>query len=161
MVCCRCRAARSTLCWAGCMSSPRRSCSSAQPFVSSMPSDWCSPIGLMRRVRGNVAVVRGGIRYFTGDLAQTVSLMQQALALLPELPMSVAAGAGSARARAVAAVGAARAYKLTGDVTEASERQATAAIPPARATGYVTETIHSYTPLASPQVLQGRLHAAR
>jgi len=119
-----------------------------------------TPADRARRVRGNVAVVRGGIRYFTGDLAQTVSLMQQALALLPELPMSVAAGAGSARARAVAAVGAARAYKLTGDVTEASERQATAAIPPARATGYVTETLHSYTTLASLQVLQGRLRAA-
>jgi LuxR family maltose regulon positive regulatory protein len=119
-----------------------------------------TPADRAQRVRGNVAVVRGGIRYFTGDLAQTVSLMQQALALLPELPMSVAARAGSARARAVAAVGAARVYKLTGDVTEASERQATVAIAPARATGYVTETLHSYTTLASLQVLQGRLRAA-
>jgi LuxR family maltose regulon positive regulatory protein len=113
-----------------------------------------------RRVRGNVAVMRGGISYFTGDVAQTVSFMKQGLALLAELPTSVAGEEGSDRARAVAAVGMARTYKLTGDVSEASERQAAGAVAPARATGYVTETLHSYSTLASLQVLQGRLRAA-
>ena len=54
----------------------------------------------------------------------------------------------------------ATAYKLTGDVAAASERRAADMIAPARATGYATETLRSYTVLAALQVLQGRLRTA-
>jgi LuxR family maltose regulon positive regulatory protein len=119
-----------------------------------------TPADRARRVRGNVAMMRGGIRYFTGDLAQAISLMQQALELLPKPTTSEAAEAPIARARAVAALFAATAYQLTGDVSEASERRAADVIAPARATGYLTEMLRSHTALAYLQVLQGRLRAA-
>jgi LuxR family maltose regulon positive regulatory protein len=61
---------------------------------------------------------------------------------------------------AVAAMFAAMDYKLTGDVTPASERRAAEAIAPVRATGNLTETLYGYTSLAALQVCQGRLRAA-
>ncbi len=119
-----------------------------------------TPADRARHARGSMSVIRGAIRYFTGDLAQAISLMQQALELLPEPPAPMSTGAGIARARAVAALYAATAYQLTGDVTEVSERRVTAAIAPAQATGYLTEMLTSYSYLASLQVLQGRLRTA-
>ena len=62
--------------------------------------------------------------------------------------------------RTVAAMFAAMHYKLTGDVTPASERRAAEAIAPVRATGNLTETLYGYTSLAALQVFQGRLRAA-
>jgi LuxR family maltose regulon positive regulatory protein len=118
------------------------------------------PADRVRRMRAIVAMVRGGIRYYTGDLAPAISLMQQALALLSEPTGSVAASAANTRSRAVAARYAATVYQLTGDVTAASERQAADTIAPARATGYTTEMLRSYTALAALQVLQGRLRTA-
>ncbi len=119
-----------------------------------------TPADLARVVQGFVAVVRGNIRYFAGDLAQAISFVQQGLALLPETTTSVAAGIMSAIARAAAAVFVATAYKLTGDVSEASERRAAEAIAPVRATGNLTATLNSYTYLAYLQVLRGHLRAA-
>jgi tetratricopeptide (TPR) repeat protein len=119
-----------------------------------------TPADRARHARGSMAVIRGDIRLFTGDLAQAISLMQHALELLPELPAHMSAGAAIARTRAVAALYAASAYQLTGDVTEASERRVTATIAPARATGYLTEMVTSYSYLAWLQVLQGRLRTA-
>jgi LuxR family maltose regulon positive regulatory protein len=72
----------------------------------------------------------------------------------------MAAKAGIAVTRAVAALYAATDYQLTGDVTEASERRVSAAIAPARATGALTETLNGYSHLALLQVFQGRLHTA-
>jgi LuxR family maltose regulon positive regulatory protein len=114
----------------------------------------------VRRVRGELAEVWGAIRYFMGDLTQAIGLIQQALELLPAPTSSVTAGDAIARARAVAAVYAATVYHLTGDVTAASERYASAAIAPVRATGYLTETLNGYSYLAWLQVLQGRLRTA-
>jgi len=119
-----------------------------------------TPDDLVRLVRGRVALVRGIICNLTGDLAQAISFMQRAVALLPEATANVAVGAMSTRARTAATTRAALVYQLTGDVTEASERRAAGAIAPARATGHLTETLTSYTSLASLQVLQGRLRAA-
>ncbi len=119
-----------------------------------------TPDELARLVRGRVAVVRGLIRFYAGDLAEGIGLVQRAVALLPETSANVAVGIMSARARAAATIRAATAYKLTGDVTEASEQRTAAGIAPARATSYLTETLTSYTNLAALQVLQGRLRAA-
>jgi LuxR family maltose regulon positive regulatory protein len=113
-----------------------------------------------RRVRGIAALLRGGIRYYAGDLAQAIILMQQTLELLPEPTESMAGGVAIARSRSVAALYVATAYKLTGDVTAASEQRAAGVIAPARATGYATETLRSYTALATLQLFQGRLRAA-
>ncbi|HEX9370814.1 MAG TPA: hypothetical protein VF897_07395, partial [Roseiflexaceae bacterium] len=119
-----------------------------------------TPDDLARVVRGGVALVRGDILYHAGDLAQGISLVQQAAALLPETATSVAIGNIIAIVRSAAVIGAATAYKLTGDVTAASERRAAEAIAPVRATGNLTATLNSYTYLAYLQVLQGRLRAA-
>jgi ATP/maltotriose-dependent transcriptional regulator MalT/class 3 adenylate cyclase len=119
-----------------------------------------TPDELVRVVRGSAAGVRGRILYLAGDLAQAIGCLQQALALLPETTTSVAAGVTSAMARAAWAVYLATAYKVTGDVTAASERQAAAAIAPVRALGHMMATLSGYTSLAYLQVLQGRLHTA-
>jgi LuxR family maltose regulon positive regulatory protein len=124
----------------------------------SLPLDM--PDDVARVVRGRVALVRGIIRFLTGDLPQVISLMQQALVLMPEPTTSVAAGPLIVMVRAVATMFAAMAYKRTGDVTEASEQRATEAIAPVRATDNLTETLYGYTSLAYLQVLQGRLRTA-
>jgi LuxR family transcriptional regulator, maltose regulon positive regulatory protein len=124
----------------------------------SLPLDM--PDDVARVVRGRVALVRGIIRFLTGDLPQVISLMQQALALMPEPTTSVAAEPLIAMVRAVATMFAAMVYKRTGDVTEASERRASEAIAPVRATDNLTETLYGYTSLAYLQVLQGRLRTA-
>jgi LuxR family maltose regulon positive regulatory protein len=120
-----------------------------------------TPDELARLVRGRVALCRGIIGCLVGDLAQALDFLQQAVALLPETTANPTLGIMSARARAATAVYvAATAYQLTGDVTEASEQRTAAAIAPIRTTGYMTETLHSYTSLAYLQVLQGHLRAA-
>ena len=85
----------------------------------------------------------------TGDLAQVIGLMQQSAgAFAGSSHQHLSAEAMIDMARAVAAMYAATAYKLTGDVTAASERRAAEAIAPVRATGYLTETLNGYTSLA-------------
>jgi LuxR family transcriptional regulator, maltose regulon positive regulatory protein len=119
-----------------------------------------TPDELVQVVRGSVAGVRGRILYLTGDLARAIGSLQQALALLPETTTSVAAGITSAIARAAWAVYIATAYKVTGDVAEASEQRAAEAIGPVRALDHKMATLNGYTSLAYLQVLQGRLHTA-
>jgi LuxR family maltose regulon positive regulatory protein len=119
-----------------------------------------APDELVQVVRGSVAGVRGRILYLAGDLARAIGSLQQAMALLPETTTSVAAGITNAIARTGWAVYIATAYKVTGDVTTASERQAAEAIVPARALGHMMATLNGYTNLAYMQVLQGRLHTA-
>ena len=92
------------------------------------------PTDRVRRAQGSVAVLQGGICFYKGDMAQAISLMQKVLVLLQELPANAVIGPGVATTRTVAAMYAAMAYQLTGDVTEASEQQAIAAIVPARST---------------------------
>jgi LuxR family transcriptional regulator, maltose regulon positive regulatory protein len=119
-----------------------------------------TPDELVQVVRGSVAGVRGRILYLAGDLARAIGSLQQAMALLPETTTSVAAGITSAMARTAWAVYIATAYKVTGDVTTPSERQAAEAITPVRALGHMMATLNGYTNLAYMQVLQGRLHTA-
>jgi LuxR family transcriptional regulator, maltose regulon positive regulatory protein len=119
-----------------------------------------TPEELARLVRGGVVVLRGYIRYFAGDLAQAINLIQQALELLPIMPANGAVGIMSAFARSVATARMTTAYKLTGDVTAASERRVAEAIAPVQATGDLTVTLKNYTYLAWLQVLQGRLRTA-
>jgi LuxR family maltose regulon positive regulatory protein len=119
-----------------------------------------TPDDLARVVRGGVALLRGSIIYCAGDLAQAISLIQEALVLLPETTTNAAARMMNAIARSVATARAATAYKLTGDVTAASEQRTADSIAEARAAGTLTATLNSYTYLASLQVLQGRLRAA-
>jgi LuxR family maltose regulon positive regulatory protein len=111
-------------------------------------------------VRGSAMAARGSACYFVGDLAQAISLMRQALALLPEATTSAAAGLMSAVARATAAAVVAVTFRLTGDVTAASERWIAEAIAPMRATGNLTSTLIATTYLAYLHMLQGRLHTA-
>jgi LuxR family maltose regulon positive regulatory protein len=129
-----------------------------QDAERSLPPD--TPDELVRVVRGSVAGVRGRILYLAGDLARAIGSLQQALALLPETTTSVAAEITSAMARAAWAVYIATAYRVTGDVTAASERRAAEAIAPVRALGHMMATLNGYTSLATLQVLQGRLHTA-
>ncbi len=120
-----------------------------------------TPDELARLVRGRVALCRGIIRYLAGDLASARRFLQQAVARLPKTTSNATLAIMSDRARAATAVyGAATAYQLTGDVTAASERRAAEAIAAIRTTGYVTETLRSYTALSGLQVLQGRLRTA-
>ena len=113
-----------------------------------------------RVVRGNVALLRGCIHLFAGDLAQGLRLMQETLDLLPETPMQGSAGPVSARLRSTAAIFAATAaYRLTGDVSAASERRTRATIAAARAM-FGTATLGASIALAALQLLQGRLRAA-
>jgi LuxR family maltose regulon positive regulatory protein len=119
-----------------------------------------TPADRVRRARASMAVIRGGIRAYTGDMARAISLVQQALELLPEPATNMAAGIGIAVTRAIAALYAAIAYQLTGDVAEASERRVSAAIALALATGDLTEPLNGYSYLALLQVLQGRLRTA-
>jgi len=119
-----------------------------------------TPADRMRVVQGGVAMVRGFIRYLAGDLAQAISLMQQALALLPERTASGAAGTVIAIARATTAAYTAMAFQLTGDVSEASERRAADVLAALRALGHLMGTLNAYAYLGYLQVLQGRLRAA-
>jgi LuxR family transcriptional regulator, maltose regulon positive regulatory protein len=119
-----------------------------------------TPDDFARAVRGNVALVRGCIRLLAGDLVHGMHLMQETVELLPETTTHAAAGIMSARARSVAGIFmATTAYRLTGDVSAASERRTVEAIASTRAT-HGTATLGGSIALAALQILQGRLRAA-
>jgi LuxR family maltose regulon positive regulatory protein len=100
---------------------------------------------------GRIAQTRAAIRRFAGDLAGAVTCAQQALGLLP---------VAAASWRAVAAMTAAHAYLVSGDVTPASERLVEETIEPVRASGNLFAAITAAINLARLQILQGRLRAA-
>jgi LuxR family maltose regulon positive regulatory protein len=102
-------------------------------------------------ILGSIALLRGTLRLYEGDLAGSVALGQRALELAP---------ASSVVIRASARGLAARAYLLTGDVTPDMERRITALLVPAQASGNLVSVLNSRTNLARFHVLQGRLHAA-
>src|SRR5262249_46215301 len=120
-----------------------------------------TPDDLARVVRSCVVGLRGHMRLIAGDLEQVFDLLQHTMALLPTATTSPTARIlTDVRRAAVGVLGAATAYKLTGDVTASSERRAAEAIAPVRSLGNLSTTINGYTYLAYLQMLQGRLRAA-
>jgi len=122
-----------------------------------LPPD--TPDDLARVVRCGVMGTRGNIRNLAGDQAQALSLVQQAVALLPETTTSATAGI-VIPARAATGWQMANAWKLTGDVTATSEQRVADALAPGRATGTLMATLNSCTMLAYLRMHQGRLRAA-
>jgi LuxR family maltose regulon positive regulatory protein len=105
-----------------------------------------------RAIRGQVAVIRGNIARYSGDLSRSVALSRQALDFLSETDVTTI--------RVGALVYVAQAYMVSGDVTLDAERLASAAVAPALASGHLFISLRSITNLARLQVLQGRLHQA-
>jgi ATP/maltotriose-dependent transcriptional regulator MalT/class 3 adenylate cyclase len=111
---------------------------------SSMPADQADLI------LGQAAAVRGNLARFTGDIAGCGVFARRALELLPETEFL----------HTVARLNSASAYLTNGDVTDAAESLAAAAIPSVRATGNPFTFLRSMTNLARLQALQGRLRVA-
>ncbi|HEY6410119.1 MAG TPA: LuxR C-terminal-related transcriptional regulator [Ktedonobacteraceae bacterium] len=105
-----------------------------------------------RAIRGQVAVIRGNIARYSGDLSRSVSLSRQALDFLAETDVTTI--------RVGALVYVAQAYMVNGDVTFDAERLASAAVASALASGHLFISLRSITNLARLQALQGRLHQA-
>jgi LuxR family transcriptional regulator, maltose regulon positive regulatory protein len=104
-------------------------------------------------VRGRGALVRANIVRQRGDLVSCVAFAQQALDLLPETEEEQIT-------RPVAMLNAARAFLITGDVRETSERVAVEALVSTNASGHMLGILGAITNLARLRVLQGRLRAA-
>jgi LuxR family maltose regulon positive regulatory protein len=104
-------------------------------------------------VRGRGALVRANIVRQRGDLVSCVAFAQQALDLLPETEEEQIT-------RPVAMLNAARAFLITGDVRETSERVAVEALVSTNASGHMLGILGAISNLARLRVLQGRLRAA-
>jgi LuxR family maltose regulon positive regulatory protein len=102
-------------------------------------------------ISGYAAAIRANIARYTGDLAGGVAFAEQVLRLLPE---------NETIARSIARLHLARAFRVSGDVTDTQERRLIAVIAPFRAAGNLLGTLAAITNLARLQMLQGRLHAA-
>jgi len=102
-------------------------------------------------VRGWANVVLATTSLYTGDIAASVALAREGLALLPSSEVVV---------RASAAALAARTYQLTGDVSPPVEEQVAAAAENALASGSLVGIVSSLANLAWLYVLQGRLGRA-
>ncbi|HEX9370331.1 MAG TPA: LuxR C-terminal-related transcriptional regulator, partial [Roseiflexaceae bacterium] len=125
-----------------------------QCVQTGMPTDQA------RGILGQVAVLRGNLARFVGDLAGCVALARQALDLLPENEVFAHVRSLMRIGRTGALVDAAHDFLTSGDATSDTERQVVAAIATARASGNLFATIRSITLLARLQILQGRLRAA-
>ena len=101
--------------------------------------------------QGYAAAIRANITLYTGDMAGCVAYGEQVLRLLPETEVI---------ARTTARLHVARAFHVTGDVTDAAEQRVVAAVTPIRASGSLVGTIGAMNNCAQLQVLQGRLRAA-
>jgi LuxR family maltose regulon positive regulatory protein len=101
--------------------------------------------------QGNAAAIRANIALYTGDVAGCVAYGEHVLRLLPETEVI---------ARTTARLHVARAFRVTGDVSVAAERQAAAVVGPIRASGNLLATLTAVMNLACLQLLQGRLRAA-
>jgi LuxR family transcriptional regulator, maltose regulon positive regulatory protein len=110
-----------------------------------------APTDQAQIIVGRTAVLRAILVRYTGDFAACVSFAQQALRMLP---------ATETVARTVAMLNAARAFLVSGDVTDANERMAIAVLAPIRASGNLFGALAAFTNLAQLQVLQGRLRTA-
>ncbi len=109
-----------------------------------------TPIAQVQRIQGRAAAIRANIARYTGDLAGCVANGQQVLRLLPE---------SETVARTIARLHVARAFRVSGAVTEEVEQHANALSAPFRAADNLLETLASITNLTRLPVLQGRLHA--
>ena len=85
-----------------------------------------TPTDQAQIIQGRTAVLRAILVRYTGDFAGCVAFAQQALRVLPETETV---------ARTVAMLNAARAFLVSGDVTDANERLAIAVVAPIRASG--------------------------
>jgi LuxR family maltose regulon positive regulatory protein len=110
-----------------------------------------TPPSAVALTQGNAAAIRANIALYTGDVAGCVAYGEQVLRLLPETEVI---------ARTTARLHVARAFRVTGDVTPAAERQAAAVVGPIRASGNLLATLTAVMNLACLQVLQGRLRTA-
>jgi LuxR family maltose regulon positive regulatory protein len=101
--------------------------------------------------RGYAAAIRANIALYTGDIAGCVAHGERVLALLQETEVI---------ARTTARLHVARAFRVTGDVTDTAERRAVAAVGPIRASGSLIGSIGAICNVAWLQGLQGRLRAS-
>jgi LuxR family transcriptional regulator, maltose regulon positive regulatory protein len=102
-------------------------------------------------IQGRAAAIRANLARYTGDLAGCVAYGQQVLRTLPETETI---------ARTIALLHEARAFRVSGEVTENAERRASALVAPFQAADNLLGMLAAITNLARLQVLQGRLHAA-
>jgi len=105
-----------------------------------------------RVVRGRIALLRALMTSIVGDRAQSVAMAREALGLLP---------LEAAASRAFAGVLAARAFRVTGDATAATEHAVAAAVEDAKTAGVPAPARMGLVLLARVHALQGRLHRAR
>jgi len=99
-----------------------------------------------RTLRARVLVSRAVLSWYTGDPAAGIRCAELALELLPET---------TAMSRTVATAYAASAYRLTGDVTPASERRMREAVTLGRD---LARDIGQVSPYAVPVIGLGRMH---
>ena len=100
---------------------------------------------------GQVALTRGYISLYFGDVEGSVQWCRQALDLLPETETGWWASSF---------LGTARAYLVSGEVTTAVEERVEDAVSVARASGNLVTLLSSISLLGRLQVLQGRLRTA-
>ncbi len=110
-----------------------------------------TPTDQAQIIQGRTAVLRAILVRYSGDFAGCVAFAQQALRVLPSTETV---------ARTVAMLNAARAFLVSGDVTDANEQLAIAVVAPIRASGNLFGALAAFTNLAQMQILQGRLRAA-
>jgi ATP/maltotriose-dependent transcriptional regulator MalT len=104
-----------------------------------------------RTMLGQVALTRGYIALYSGDVEGNIEWCRQALELLPEAETGWWASSF---------LGTARAYLVSGEATSAVEERVEAAVALARASGNLVTFLSSISLLARLQVLQGRLRTA-
>jgi LuxR family maltose regulon positive regulatory protein len=97
---------------------------------------------------GQVALTRGYIALYSGDVEGSIEWCRQALDLLPEAETGWWASSF---------LGTARAYLVSGEATSAVEERVEAAAALARASGNLVTFLSSISLLGRLQVLQGRL----
>ncbi len=102
-------------------------------------------------LRGHIAATRSLMARFSGDVARSVTLAQQALALLPHPERTPGP---------IARLTVVQAFLVSGEVTTAQERLAREMITALQASENPSMTMRSLTTLAQLQVVQGRLHQA-
>jgi LuxR family maltose regulon positive regulatory protein len=113
--------------------------------------DGQAPSEQARFLRGHIAAARSLIARFSGDVTRSVTLSQQALALLPDPEQTPGP---------IARLNAAQAYLVSGEVTTAHERLARELVTALQASENPSMAMRSLTTLAQLQVLQGRLRQA-
>jgi LuxR family maltose regulon positive regulatory protein len=114
-------------------------------LAASMPPEQA------RFIRGYVAVLRGNMARYRGDLARSVALSQEALAFLPEEELTP---------RPIARVNASHSFLVSGDVTAQQERFTQEIVASQRTSANRSMILRSLTTMARLQITQGRLRQA-